>query len=61
MYVLRILGVLLIIAVGFCFLAYVLTGDRRYLGYAFGLLKYSLIFALIVFGLLFLERVLLIP
>lgn len=61
MYVLRILGVVLIIAVGFCFLAYVLLGDRRYLGYAARLLKYSLIFALILFALLFLERALLIP
>ncbi len=61
MYVLRILGVLLVIAVGFCFLAHVLTGDRRYLGYAGRLLKYGLVFALILFGLLFLERALLIP
>ena len=61
MYVLRILGVLLIIAVGFCFLAYVFTGERRYIGYAFRLLKYSLIFALILFALLFLERAILIP
>ncbi len=61
MYVLRILGVLLIIGVGFCFLSYVLTRQRRYLEVAFGLLKYSLIFALILFALLFLERALLIP
>lgn len=61
MYVLRVLGVLLIIAVGFSFLVYVLTGERRYLDYAFRLLKYSLIFALILFALLFLERALLIP
>ncbi len=60
MYVLRILGVLLIISVGFCFLIHALTGQRRYLDVAARLLKYSLIFALILFALLFLERALLI-
>lgn len=61
MYILRILSVLLVVAVGVGFLAYALTGERRYLQLSFRLLKYGLIFALILFALLFLERVALIP
>ncbi len=61
MYVLRILAVLLVISVGLGFLAYVLTGQRHYLTLAFRALKYGLIFALILFALLFLERAFVIP
>lgn len=61
MYILRILAVLLVVAVGVGFLAYALTGERRYLHLSFRLLKYGLVFALILFALLFLERVALIP
>jgi hypothetical protein len=55
---LRILGVLLLIVVVASLLGYVLTGRRRYLGFAWRMARYSLIFALILFALLFLERVL---
>jgi len=37
---------------------YLLTRDRRYLRFAFQVFKYALIFALLVFGLLILERAL---
>jgi uncharacterized membrane protein YdjX (TVP38/TMEM64 family) len=60
-YVLRILAVLLLIAVGFSFLAYVLSGRRRYLDFAGRLTRYGLLFALVFFALMFLERALLIP
>ncbi len=61
MYILRILAVLLVVAVGVGFLAYALTGERRYLQLSVRLLKSGLIVALILFALLFLERVALIP
>lgn len=61
MYILRILAVLLVISVGMSFLGYVLTGQPGYLAFARRLFKYGLIFALILFALLFLERAFLIP
>jgi hypothetical protein len=36
---------------------YFLTRDRRYLRFAYQVFKYALVFALLVFGLLILERV----
>ena len=36
---------------------YLFTHDRMYLRFAFQIFKYALIFALLVFGLLMLERV----
>jgi hypothetical protein len=35
---------------------YLLTRDRKYLRFAFQVFKYALIFALLVFGFLMLER-----
>jgi hypothetical protein len=35
---------------------YLLTRDKKYLGFAFRVFKYTLIFALLIFGLLILER-----
>jgi hypothetical protein len=45
------------IAIGAGIFAYLLTGERRYLGLAARITKYALIFALIVLALMFLERV----
>ena len=61
MYLLRLLAVIVLIAVGAGFLLYVLTGNRRYQAFAWRLFRYGLIFALVVFALLILERVAIIP
>lgn len=57
MLIVRLIGVLLIIAVGACFLAFVLTGDRRYLALAWRLIRYAVIAVLGFFALLALERI----
>ena len=57
MLILRLIGVLLIISVSGCFLMFVLTRDQRYLRYAWSLLKYAVIAALLILALFALERV----
>ncbi|MDR1848630.1 MAG: hypothetical protein LBQ75_01165 [Zoogloeaceae bacterium] len=57
----RFLALLLVIVIGLGFFAYALTNDHRYWRLSWRLLKGMLIFALIFFGLLFLERLALIP
>lgn len=47
-------------AVGLSFLLYLTTGNRRYLGFAWGLIKFSLVFLLIVAMLFALERMILV-
>lgn len=61
MWLLRLLAILLVLAIGAGFLVYVLTGERRYLVIAQKLLKFGVIFALIVFALMIVERVAIIP
>jgi hypothetical protein len=61
MWLLRLLAVVLVVAIGACLLAYVLTGNRTYLAYCWRLLRYGLVFALGVFALLIVERVAIIP
>ena len=61
MWLLRLLAVLLVIAVGAGFLLYAVTGDRKYLGYSWRLVRWGIVFALIFFALMALERVALIP
>lgn len=60
MLLLRIVGVLTAIAIGAGIVAYLLTGEKRYLGLAARIAKYALIFTLIVLALMFLERVIVI-
>lgn len=57
MWLLRVLAVVLIIAVGTGLLAYAATGNRKYLGFAWRTFRYGVYFALGVFALMFLERV----
>ena len=61
MWLLRLLAVLLVIAVGAGFLFYAVTGKRKYLGFSWRLLRWGIIFSLIFFALLILERVAVIP
>jgi hypothetical protein len=53
---LRIIGVLVLLAALTGIVLYFFTRDRRYLRFAFQLFKYAVIFALFLFGLLILER-----
>lgn len=61
MYVLRLLAVVLVIAIGAGILLSLVTGDRRYLAFSWKLFRYGVVFALLVFGLMILERVAVIP
>jgi hypothetical protein len=57
MLLLRIVGALVIIGIGSGILAYLFTGEKRFLALAGKLTKYALIFTLAVLALMFLERV----
>jgi hypothetical protein len=61
MLVLRIVAILAVIAIAMGFLAFLVTGDRRYLGFSWKVLRYSVIVGLILFVLLALERLLVVP
>jgi hypothetical protein len=54
----RIFGLLVAVALGVLVMAYAITGERRYLRYAWQLFKYALFLALLVLLLLFGERLL---
>ena len=56
MLALRIAAILVVLATLAGFVLYLFTRDRRYLRFAFQLFKYAVIFALFLFGLLMLER-----
>ena len=56
MIVLRILGALLVIAVGASAAVYPVTKDRRWLRFSWQILKFGLIILLIFLALFFLER-----
>jgi hypothetical protein len=53
---LRILGILVALATLAGLALYLFTRDRRYLRFAFRVFKVAVIFALFLFGLLLLER-----
>ena len=57
MLLLRIVGVLTAITIGAGILAYLFSGDKRYLRLSGRVAKYALIFVLVVLALMFLERV----
>ncbi len=61
MWLLRLLAVVLVVAIGVGLRAYVLTGNRGYLAFAWRLFRYGIVFALIVFALMVIERVAVIP
>jgi len=60
MLLLRIVGLLAVIAIGAGILAYLFTRDRRYLGLSWRIAKYSLVLALALFALLAFERLIVI-
>lgn len=57
MLLLRIVGVLALIVIGAGIVAFLFTGDRRYLALAGRVAKWALVFVAVVFALMFLERV----
>lgn len=57
MLALRLAAILVVLATAAGFVLFLFTRDRKYLRFAFQVFKYALIFALLVFGLLTLERV----
>ncbi|MDR0578938.1 MAG: hypothetical protein LBI87_15770 [Candidatus Accumulibacter sp.] len=61
MWLLRLLGVLVLLAVGGGVVAYLLTRNAKYLRFAWRAFRYAVIVALLVFALLILERVAVIP
>jgi hypothetical protein len=56
MLALRIAGVLVVLVTAGGVVLYLLTRDKKFLRYALLVFKFALIFALLVFGLLLLER-----
>lgn len=52
----RLLGLGVAVALGSLVLMYLASGERRYLGYAWRLFRYSLFLAVFVLLLLFAER-----
>lgn len=61
MWLLRLLAVVVVIAIGAGLLVYAFTGNRRYLALSWRLFRYGVVFALIVFALMFVERLAIIP
>lgn len=61
MWLLRLLAAILVVAIGAGMLIYTLTGNRYYLALSGRLLKYGIVIALIVFALMFIERLAIIP
>lgn len=57
MLLLRIVGALVAITIGAGIVAYLFTGERRYLALSGRVAKYALFFVLVVLALMFLERV----
>lgn len=56
MFVLRIVGFLVLITVGASLVVYLLTKNRRYVTFAWQLLKYGMLMAIIVLACLLFER-----
>lgn len=61
MWLLRLLAVIAVIAIGVSLVTYMFSGERRYLGFAWRTFRYSIVFALLIFALMFLERLAVIP
>ena len=61
MWLLRLLAVILVVAIGAGLLMYVISGNRGYLLLSWRVLRYGVVFALIVFALVIIERIAVIP
>jgi hypothetical protein len=54
----RVLGLLVAVGLGVCVLMYVMTGERKYLRYAWLVFKYALFLLVLILLLMFGERLL---
>lgn len=61
MWLLRLLAAIVVIAIGAGLLIYVLTGNRNYLALSWRLFRYGILFALLLFALMFVERLAILP
>ena len=61
MWLLRLLAVILVVAIGAGLPMYVISGNRGYLLLSWRLLRYGIVFALIIFALMIIERIAVIP
>ncbi len=61
MWLLRLVAAIVVIAIGAGLLIYVLTGNRNYLALSWRLFRYGILFALLVFALMFVESLAIIP
>jgi len=61
MWLLRLLAAILVVAIGAGLLIYALTGNRYYLSLSWRLFRYGIVFALLIFALMFIERLAVIP
>lgn len=57
MFVLRLVAALAVVAIGATALAFLFTRDRRYLLLAWRIVRYTVVVALVILALFFLERV----
>lgn len=60
MWLLRLVGALALIALGAAFLLYLFTRNRRYLGFAWRVIQFTLVFAVAVMVFYVVERLLLV-
>lgn len=60
MFVLRVVGFLVLITVGSSLVVYLLTKNRRYVTFAWQVLKYGMVMAIIVLACLLFERLILV-
>ena len=61
MWLLRLLAVIVVIAIGTGLVVYAFTGNRKYLAFSWRLFRYAVVFALLIFALMFVERLAIIP
>ena len=60
MFVLRLVGFLVLITIGASLVTYLLTRNRRYVTFAWQVLKYGALMAIVVLVLMLLERLVLV-
>jgi len=59
-FVLRLVGFLILIIIGASLVTYLLTRNRRYLTFAWQVLKYGMVMAIVVLTFILLERLVLV-
>jgi hypothetical protein len=60
MFLLRVVGFLILITIGASLVTYLLTRNRRYLMFAWQVLKYGMVMAIIVLTFMLFERLVLV-